>query len=107
MTPTELATLAMDVHHGKVFGSWNIHQSDFVGSLSIIFMPIALGLELPEGTAHVYEYLDKASPRGVNGYPTFFSCRTLDQQSWKTVYTAVMKLRDSEKVVLDAMVDNA
>ena len=35
----------------------------------------------------VYEYLDKAGPTGINGKPTFFSCRLLNKKDTEKMFT--------------------
>lgn len=39
----------------------------------------------------VYEYMDKAAPRGVNGKPIFFSCRILNRSDWNRCAKAITR----------------
>jgi hypothetical protein len=70
-----LAVVARDVAEGRVFGSWMIREDGMLGS---VFMPVMFGdTGTFKGVAHVYEYMDKAEPCSINGYPIFFECHTL------------------------------
>lgn len=42
----------------------------------------------------VYEYLDKAGPRGINGMPNFFSCRLLNQDDAKKMFEYYEKYKE-------------
>jgi hypothetical protein len=91
-TRAEVRQLAMDIADGQVFGTWDLPGWLSDPNHGIVFMPILLGgtgftleqLEydprFPKGgnTPIVfYEYIHRAGPRAVNGYPCFFSCYTL------------------------------
>jgi hypothetical protein len=45
----------------------------------------------------VYEYYDKAGPRGINGYPMFTSCRILHREDWDIVRPAVQREYERRK----------
>ncbi|HSZ58476.1 MAG TPA: hypothetical protein VK797_22610 [Tepidisphaeraceae bacterium] len=75
-TDDELKALARDIYQGRVFTSSHIADPRDVG---LVFMVLSLGAKIPPDTAFVYEYLDKAGERSINGYPTFFSCKLLNQ----------------------------
>jgi hypothetical protein len=84
MSDDEIRRLAVDVCEGRVFGTWNIPECDarLVGS---IFLPVGLGAlaEMPaeeiDRFGEIYEYMDKAGERAINGYPMFFSMRLLEK----------------------------
>ena len=69
--------------------------------VSMIFMPIALGgfadmsKEDADDVGMIYEYMDKAGPRGVNGYPIFWSCHILGKKDKKIVMEMVQKILKS------------
>jgi hypothetical protein len=83
MTDQELRLLAADIYEGRVFTDRQVEDSS---DLPMVFMPIALGAfaEMTEEEFKqiglIYEYLDKAGPRAINGLPSFFSLRVLDIQ---------------------------
>src|SRR5262245_51227442 len=81
-TEVELEHLAWDAIGGKIFGSWQIQNQE---QISICFMVL---LFLPEedlkqmqkdNICHFYEYMEKASPRAINGMPCFMSAHYLDE----------------------------
>jgi hypothetical protein len=71
----------------------------------MVFMPIALGAfseyseEARKDIGMVYEYLDKAGPRSINGYPIFFSFRVVNVKDRLLVWEKYEKIRQ----VLDAV----
>lgn len=84
-TDAELKQLAVDMYHGHVFTDRHIPKDD-PGLLRMVFMVVALGglnetLQLPEDErpALLYEYIDKALDRSVNGCPIFASVRFLNR----------------------------
>jgi hypothetical protein len=84
-TDAELRQIAMDIYHGHIFTDRSIRNKDDLNLLSMIFMPLALmGKEgadqmIERKVSMVYEYLDRAGPRSVNGYPTFMSMKYLTE----------------------------
>ena len=80
MTSKELKRLALDMAQGKVFASLFVTDPSL---LSMIFLPLALMSKehreewLALEPSFVFEYYDKAGPRGINGYPIFWSCGTV------------------------------
>jgi hypothetical protein len=99
MTDAEVETLAQDVVARRVFGSWDLGPPGSPDMLRMIFMP--LGFMTAEDVAalkaanitNFYEYLDKAGPRSVNGYPCFFSMKLLDQDDSKRLLASVLELQ--------------
>jgi len=86
----ELKKIALGIFKGEIFTSWNIRPED-QHLLPLIFMP--LGFIKPEQIKEleekkivaVFEYLDKALPKTVNGYPIFMSCQLLTQEEAEKV----------------------
>lgn len=90
MNDKEKKTLAVDIVEGRVFGTWSIRE-DNINIIPLIFMPLALankdileGME-KDNITQIYEYMDKAGPRGINGFPTFFSMHMINEDDWKEV----------------------
>jgi hypothetical protein len=77
-----LKALAMDAVDGKIFTSGMIERQEDVG---MVFMPLLLMSQetrdewLKAGPTIIYEYLDKAEPRSINGMPIFFSFSYLNK----------------------------
>lgn len=90
MDEKDLKQLAIDVSENKVFGTWQMSESD-MNHLQVVFMPfIALSSEQTkkmreDNIIHFYEYYDKAGPRSVNGMPCFFSLCQINKDNWNKV----------------------
>jgi len=39
----------------------------------------------------IYEYISKAGPRSINGYPCFFSFRILNKADWLRAHAAIVR----------------
>ena len=107
MNDKEIKQLAVDIFENRVFGTWCMHRNDacFVGS---VFLPIALGAEVGKDVEHVYEYLSEAGTMGINGYPTFFSCRLLRKVDWEKLKPLLTKLKEAkDKVLMEDIPDEA
>jgi len=98
-TDAELRQLAADAVEGRVFGSWMVGDT---ASLPLVFMPLALGAQLPKDTQHVYEYLEKAGPRGINGYPSFFSFHVLVKDEAERLQPLIDELVEQKKAFLES-----
>lgn len=87
----ELNKIVQGILTNQVFTSNHVQNVDMI---PMVFMPIALGglADVDLNTlGGIYEYMDKASPRSINGYPTFFSCRLVNREDWQRVGEAVRK----------------
>ena len=91
MTEQEIKQLALDIRDNKIFGSWAVpaHSTNLLG---MIFMPLVLGAEIPQDVIHVYEYMDKAGPRSINGYPIFFSLLMITKDDYELLVPIVKNL---------------
>lgn len=85
-TDEELKQLAMDIYDNKVFTNRHIEPGHMAKMMGSIFMPFGLGglsntpKEDMERIGLIYEYMDKAGPIAVNGYPTFMSMQFLTRE---------------------------
>ncbi len=100
-TDQELKQLAIDIYDNKVFTDRHIREGESAHRIAVIFMPIALGAfktkEEIDDLGLIYEYYDKASPRAINGYPSFFSFNTLTKaecEIMSTHYDAYSELKN-------------
>lgn len=99
MTDDEVKGLARDLVMNKVFMS---DQCRIAEDIPMVF-PILSFLKkedidgmVERKVAYLYEYNDKATPgRSVNGYPIFFSCRTLTQEDYQRVRAEEKKMREA------------
>ena len=87
MTTEELKQIAIDIYHGKIFTDRHIRTEEKTPSLlGMIFMPILFWDAPPPDIDMLFEYLDKAGPRAINGYPMFDSCRYLNESDRAQVF---------------------
>lgn len=99
-TDDELKALAMDIVDGKVFTDQMLTSGV---DIPMVFMPIILGglKELTEeekkDVAMIYEYLDKAGPRSINGNPCFFSLRILFREDFEVMYKFAKEYEELKK----------
>ena len=99
MKTKELRQLALDMVDGKVFGTWNIRAEDAENLVGMIFMPaLFMSEEQREEmkkleVVHFYEYVDKAGPRSVNGYPIFMSMNSLTREDSVVVFRFCRELQ--------------
>ena len=99
-TDKELKKIAMGYMEGTVFSDRHIHESDALGMIPIIFMPIGLMEKkdfqelLDDGMNMIYEEMDKAGPRSVNGYPMFMSFQFLTKEEVVRLAMFVDDLKD-------------
>lgn len=86
LTDEELKILAKDMVEGRVFSSDHIPEEQ-ASLLPSIFMVLGLmnkeQREGLKGVALVYEYIEKAVPSIINGYPCFSSLRTVHDEQYK------------------------
>jgi len=110
LTDAALADFVLAYCDGKILTSANVRQLNL---LPMIFMPIALGAlsDFSERTLGkigvIWEYYSAAGPRGVNGYPTFFSCRLMRVEDWERAVKAIdreLERRDGlKKTILEGI----
>jgi len=105
-TDEELKQIAQDLWAGKIYTDRHIPEQEMPYALATVFMPLALmhpddreklftGENKP---TLIYEYLDKAGPRSVNGMPGFFSFHCLNEEETERMfryYTAIQEAMDA------------
>ncbi len=97
-TEEEINKIALGILSGTCFGSWN----EEVAENSFNIIRLVLTQELIEtwktmNIAHFYEFVDKAGPMSVNGYPSFMSFSLIDQPDWGRVISKVEALEGAMK----------
>lgn len=103
-TEEEITQLAKDIYAGQVFCSWNIREGDHV-FIENIFMPIAfmsneqLASFRAEEPHLIYEYISKAGPRSINGYPVFMSLQRLNKQEFEMLLEKYNKIEKAMKEI--------
>jgi len=84
----DLRKIAVDLYNNHIFTIQQIEQESLI---PMVFMPIALGglQNIPkedlERIGSIFEYYSEAGPRGINGYPIFFSCKLISKEQWDQV----------------------
>lgn len=95
-TSEQIKQIALDYMAGQLFCSdqvQNINDMPMVFMI-LLFLPEEDLKDLREGKiTFVYEYMDQASPRSINGMPMFYSAKFLDHEDRKRMYAMVEKLR--------------
>jgi hypothetical protein len=103
-TEQELRQLATDIAEGKVFGTWCMSNLDFIPNVFMVINFLddtSLEQIAKEKPVHIYEYLDKAQPMGVNGMPTFFSMNFISGQEWVLLLSMIDKLKKQKKLFIE------
>lgn len=112
MTEDELKAFVAAWCRAEIFSVAHIAPDD-MGLVQMVFMPLALGAFADADEAEiknigiVYEYYYdpktarcNVGPRGVNGYPVFYSLRVMHKLDWAIVAPAIerheKKLREVE-----------
>ncbi len=98
----QLRKIANALFHGEIFCSLQIKDSSM---FSMVFMVAMFGDEAFQvklavhNIRFVYEYMSKALPRGVNGYPMFMSMTILNNEDADKViamHNELLKREDEE-----------
>lgn len=81
-TNEELKQLANDMMAGRIFTDRHVKRPQDLGMVFMLFSLMdnkAMKEFESQEPVMVYEYMDKASPRSINGMPSFFSFHFLTQ----------------------------
>ena len=109
MSREDLSKFVMDLVDGKLFTLHHIPE-DQRDMAHMVFVPVALGalagVRMEDfGTA--WEYIDKAGPRAVNGYPMFMSLHLMNFEDWELAHKAyareMAKRSEDMKGVLEGL----
>lgn len=98
--------VAKGIHARQIFTNFHIPEGSRSSMLGMIFMPIVFGAfqDMPEAEVDnigmIFEYMDKAGPRSINGMPMFVSFGLLSKSDTKKVWDKVKKLEEAEKAAL-------
>lgn len=100
-----LTQLAKDIVGNLVFTDRHIREFDFPTVFGMVFMPVMLGAfadtteEYRNDIGMIYEYIDKAGPRSINGYPIFFSMCYINKHDAQIVWEKVAKIEEALKAI--------
>jgi hypothetical protein len=85
LTDAEVRKLAMGIHGGQVFVSWQLREHE-MNLLTNVFMPLLFLSDIDRMSLkrneviHFYGHMKDAADRSINGLPMFFSVGYLDKQ---------------------------
>lgn len=102
MTNGELKDIALGIHKGKIFTDKHIPTDEQKQMVPIVFMALMFmdkeDIKMMEDVGMIYEYLDKESLIGVNGYPCFMSMKCLSITDTNIVVSYVTQYREIEAI---------
>lgn len=98
LTEKEIADLANDMYRGVIFTDRHVQRPEDVPS---VFMPLIFMKEKdieklkanPPGM--IYEYLNEAGPRSINGMPMFWSFRMINIEDTAKVMERYKKIKQA------------
>lgn len=107
MHAEELYDLALKCVAGTVIFSQHVPDN----LVSSVFMPLMFMDEAARDefqkkaesgeVADIYEHLEKAGPRSINGFPMFMSMRTISKADMETLVRMIKKLESVREEVFD------
>jgi len=106
MSQEDMKELVFAICDGTVFTDRHLHPGGRAGDLGMVFMPIALGglqFRDVEDLGMVYEFLHKAGPRSINGYPCFLSMNLVNRSDAERIWKAVFNEQDRRQKAQEDM----
>lgn len=104
-TSEEIKQLASDFLAGRLFSTDHIRLEELEQMTTTVFMvllfsgPDFASWLKDNDITFVYEYLDKAGPTSINGYPIFFSARFLNGEDHRRMLALAEKLETAVQEV--------
>ncbi len=95
LTPEEIADMAAALVGDRLCVASALPED----MIDHVFMPLGLmgfpsDIE-PEDVGNVVEFLSKALPTGINGYPVFLSMRIVHKEDWAQVIERFTKAQEA------------
>lgn len=96
-TTEEINQLAIDIYRGLVFTS--AHIANDPDTIARVFSPLmmmdsnSMNHLVDSDPGLLYEYIDKAGPRSINGNPQFFSFSMINRDDTKRVFDAIDRIK--------------
>lgn len=91
----DLKQFVIDAVEGKLFVLQQLGEDN--GHLAVmVFMPligVALTDEARADLGTIWERFDKAEPRAINGFPSFFSMNLMNKADWSRARHAIVNLQ--------------
>ena len=73
--------------------------------MALVFMPLAFGacsgwsVDAASQLGIIYEYIDKAMPRAINGMPCFMSMHVMHRDDWARCREAIIREQERRQEV--------
>lgn len=100
LTDDKIRELATDIFQGKVFHEAMIRPGETANPFTVTFLlDEATVKHLRDNEAFLYEYMDQAAPRSINGMPCFLSFRWMSRADARRVMTMVKAMYDATREV--------
>jgi hypothetical protein len=105
----EIKQLAQDFFRGRLFCDRHLMADGQPPAMLLsVFMPLGLCsneqrrqvADIVGDHGMIYEYMDKAAERGVNGFPAFMSMQLLSDEDGRKVIELYGKLMAAEREIL-------
>lgn len=99
LSEEDLKQIAKDIHMGLIFTDRHISDTNEY-TIKCIFMGISLAtmrysITNADEIGMIYEYMSKAGPSGVHGYPFFFSQKIINKEQSKKVWDYYEKYKNA------------
>ena len=97
MSKEDLKQFINDYLGNLIFTSEMLVAGNQENLVYLVFLPLALGAfeDLSKDEVAkiglIYEYISKAGPRAINGYPTFMSMNLMRQEDWEIARREIIK----------------
>jgi hypothetical protein len=102
-TDDELKQIALDLHQGRIFTDRHCPDPETFRMVFMLFVFMTeehLDQLKADPPGLIFEYLDQAGPRSVNGMPSFFSCQMLNKADTDRVFALYEQLRIATEAAL-------
>jgi hypothetical protein len=99
LSDEEVTKLAKAMYRNEVFFSFMIPENQRIRMIPMVFMVVLFMDDITKKQLVAneidvfYEYMSEAGPRGINGYPTFFSCRSMTRNDGNRVINKYNEIR--------------
>lgn len=90
---------------GKIFTSANIPENQLETLLCVVFMPLKFGAlkgiskKDRNNIGILWQWIARALPRGVNGFPIFTSAQLMSKADWERASKAIGKEQERRKSI--------
>ena len=103
LTDDQLRTFVFDVLGGRIYIDRQVSNP---ADVPTVFFPLLFGAlkgynpdSLKSRIGCIYEYLDQALPRCINGQPCFSSMKILHVEDWKRAHAAMLAEEEHRKSI--------